>query len=108
MKNQCCVGEKAENDLQLTIEFLKLIAEENRLKIVCLLAQSELCVCDIWGALNIPQNLTSHHLKALKKYGLISSRKEGLNVYYSLNKDSLQGSKKLLNEFLTAQKKYCF
>ena len=103
----CCVGKKAEKELALTVEFLKLIAEENRLKIVCLLAQSELCVCDIWGAINIPQNLTSHHLKALKKYGLISSRKEGLNVFYTLNKDSLKSSKKLLDEFLTARKKAC-
>lgn len=103
----CCVGKKAEKELALTVKFLKLIAEENRLKIVCLLAQSELCVCDIWSALNIPQNLTSHHLKALKKYGLISSRKDGLNVYYSLDTKALKVSKKLLGEFLTARKKAC-
>lgn len=107
MEKKCCVGKKAENELRLAVAFLKLLAEENRLKIVCLLAQKELCVCDIWSALNIPQNLTSHHLKALKKYGLISSRKEGLNVYYALNKDSLQNSKKLLNAFLTTHKKSC-
>ncbi|PKN03168.1 transcriptional regulator [Candidatus Dependentiae bacterium HGW-Dependentiae-1] len=99
----CCSGKKAEKELSLTVAFLKLLAEENRLKIVCLLAQGELCVCDIWGALNIPQNLTSHHLKALKKYGLITSRKEGLNVYYSLNANALKASKKLLDGFLTAQ-----
>lgn len=103
----CCVGEKVANELKLTVGFLKLLAEENRLKIVCLLAQGELCVCDIWSVLNIPQNLTSHHLKALKKYGLITSRKNGLNVYYSLNSDTLNDSKKLLNEFLTKQKKAC-
>jgi len=103
----CCSGKKAEKELALTVEFLKLLAEENRLKIICLLAQGELCVCDIWNALNIPQNLTSHHLKALKEYGLISSRKEGLNVFYTLNSDTLKSSKKLLDEFLTAQKKAC-
>ena len=103
----CCSGKKAEQELKLTVEFLKLLAEENRLKIVCLLAQGELCVCDIWSSVNIPQNLTSHHLKALKDYGLISSRKEGLNVFYTLNTDSLKSSKKLLDEFLTAQKKAC-
>ncbi len=103
----CCVGKRAQKELALTVEFLKLIAEENRLKIVCLLAQSELCVCEIWSALNIPQNLTSHHLKALKEYGLILSRKDGLNVYYSLDTKALKVSKELLDEFLTARKKAC-
>jgi DNA-binding transcriptional ArsR family regulator len=87
---KCCVGEKAEKDLRLTVEFLKLIAEENRLKI-----------------LDIPQNLASHHLKALKEYGLISSRKEGLNIYYSLNTDSFNNAKSLLNAFLTGKKRAC-
>lgn len=105
--NTCCSGKKAEQELKSTVDFLKLLAEENRLKIICLLAQGELCVCDIWNSVNIPQNLTSHHLKALKEYGLISSRKEGLNVFYSLNTDSLHGCKKLLDEFLSAQKKAC-
>ncbi len=101
----CCVGKKAKNELMITVEFLKLLAEKNRLKIVCLLTQGELCVCDILSVLNIPQNLASHHLKVLKKHGLIVSRKEGLNIYYSLNNDSLNGSRKLFNEFLTARKK---
>ncbi|HBR70647.1 TPA: transcriptional regulator [Candidatus Dependentiae bacterium] len=103
----CCVGEKAEKELRLTVDFLKLIAEENRLKILCLLAQGELCVCKIWSALNIPQNLTSHHLKALKEYGLISSRKEGLNVYYVLNIQVLKDAQDLLEAFLTAHKRVC-
>lgn len=101
----CCVGKKVKNELKITVEFLKLLAEKNRLKIICLLAQGELCVCDIWSVLNIPQNLASHHLKVLKKHGLIVSRKEGLNIYYSLNNDSLNGSRKLFNEFLTTRKK---
>ena len=103
----CCCGEKAEKELKLTVDFLKLIAEENRLKIICLLAQRELCVCDIWSALNMPQNLTSHHLKALREFGLISSRKEGLNVYYSLNSNALSEARDLLEAFLTANKRVC-
>ena len=78
---KCCVGKKAEKELEHTAGFLKLIAEKNRIKIICLLAQGELCVCEIWSALNLSQNLTSHHLKELKDYGLISSRKDGLNVF---------------------------
>jgi ArsR family transcriptional regulator len=86
---------------------LKLIAEKNRIKIICLLAQGELCVCEIWSGLNLSQNLTSHHLKALKDYGLISSRKEGLNVFYSLNTKELKIAKDRLDKFLTPQKRAC-
>ena len=42
--------------------FLKLLAEPNRLRILMLLARGEQCVCDIEAALDLPQNLVSHHL----------------------------------------------
>src|SRR5574344_1501225 len=54
--------------------FLKIIAEENRLKILCILnKEKEACVCSILKELNLSQNLTSHHLKVLKDFNLISS-----------------------------------
>ncbi|MGQ9848187.1 MAG: ArsR/SmtB family transcription factor [Bacteroidales bacterium] len=68
------------------VEFLKVISEENRLKILCLLKNSEKCVWDIWQYLGLVQNLVSHHLKVLKDFGLVSSKQEGLKVIYSLNK----------------------
>jgi ArsR family transcriptional regulator len=51
---------------------------------VVLLARGERCVCDIEGALGLPQNLTSHHLAVLKREGLLSDRRHGKWIYYRL------------------------
>lgn len=64
--------------------FLRLIVEPNRLRILALLAGGEHCVCDIERTLDLPQNLTSHHLGALKRAGLVSDRRDGRWVYYRL------------------------
>ena len=84
MKPECCENKKAKKELKEVVDFLKAISEKNRLKILCILQKNELCVCDIWQHLNLSQNLTSHHLKVLKDFGLIKSRKEGTKVIYSL------------------------
>jgi ArsR family transcriptional regulator len=76
---------KSKREIEQTAEFLKIIAEPSRLKILCALNKQELCVCEIWKKLAIPQNLASHHLKILKAFGLLSSRKEGVKVIYSVN-----------------------
>ncbi|MBD3279752.1 MAG: metalloregulator ArsR/SmtB family transcription factor [Candidatus Pacebacteria bacterium] len=65
---------------------LKLVGEENRLKLLCLLQQGEHCVCEILEHYNISQSLASHHLSDLKKAGLITNRKDGRQVFYSLTK----------------------
>jgi len=81
--------------------FLKLIAEENRLKILCILnKEKEVCVCFILEELNLPQNLVSHHLKVLKDFNLISSRKEGRWILYSINKKEISKYNKLLDKIL--------
>jgi len=102
MKNvPCCQnGSKSNADLRKVTDFLKLINEPNRLKILCFLRQGEQCVCDIWKTLEIPQNLTSHHLKALKDFGLIASRQDGRKIFYSSNKKVIQEYASLLNNFL--------
>ena len=100
MKPKCC-EERSNTDLFQTVEFLKVISEENRLRILCILKKKqELCVCEIWQCLDLPQNLASHHLKVLKDFGLILSRQEGLKVFYSLNKKHLKDYSKLLNNYL--------
>jgi len=102
MKPKCCKNKKSIASLSQAAEFLKVISEENRLKILCLLKESELCVCDIWQYLDLAQNLTSHHLKVLKDFGLVSSRREGLKVIYSINKKVIKGFLKLLNNYLNS------
>ena len=70
--------------------FLQLLAEPNRLRILALLADGERCVCDIEAALDLPQNLTSHHLAALRRGGLLADRRDGRWVYYRLVPDIVQ------------------
>ena len=67
------------------LPFLKTISDENRLKIICFLKNWGKCVCEIVNFLNIPQNLVSHHLKKLKDSEILISKKQWLNVIYSIN-----------------------
>lgn len=99
MKPNCCKN-KSDKNVEQMADFLRIISEENRLRIICMLRIGEKCVCEIWQYLDLPQNLTSHHLKALKDFGLISSRKDGLKVFYKLNQGVLIKYIKLLNKFL--------
>lgn len=99
MKPNCCKN-KSEKNIKQALEFLKIISEENRLKILCILRGGERCVCEIWQHLELPQNLASHHLKVLKDFDLISPKKEGLKVFYRLNQKTLTKHIKLLNKFL--------
>ncbi len=66
-------------------QYLKIISDENRLQILCFLQKGERCVCEIYKDLDLKQNLTSHHLKALKDEGLVIARREGKWIYYSIN-----------------------
>lgn len=99
-KLKCCNNKKTTKELNQTVNFLKIIAEENRLKILCLLRDGDRCVCEIWPNLNLTQNLASHHLKVLKDFKLIKSKKEGLKVFYSINKKEISKYNNLLNHYL--------
>jgi len=101
MKTDCCRN-KLAGEIKQVVEFLKIISEKNRLKILCLLERGEKCVCEIWQCLKLPQNLVSHHLKILKDFGLISSRKEGVKIFYQANKKVVKKYLKLLNKFLNS------
>ncbi|MFA7169853.1 MAG: metalloregulator ArsR/SmtB family transcription factor [Candidatus Paceibacterota bacterium] len=99
MKNEILKKKtKSQNKQLQAISFLRIIAEKNRLKILQLLHDKEKCVCEIWRYLDIPQNLASHHLKALSDFGLIQKRKEGLKVFYSLDKNNLEKNLDLLKK----------
>lgn len=69
-------------------EIFKALADETRLRILYLLinSNSELCVCELTDAIEIPQYNISRHLKILKNAGLIKERKEGRWVHFGLSK----------------------
>lgn len=81
----CCKTEnvKYQNTSSLS-SVLKLVGDENRLKILCILQKGEHCVCEIIKHLNLSQTLVSHHLKDLKDFELVSDRKDSKWSYYSL------------------------
>ncbi|MBM4293519.1 MAG: metalloregulator ArsR/SmtB family transcription factor [Deltaproteobacteria bacterium] len=65
--------------------FFKSLADETRLKILwLLLAEEELCVCDVVGALGITQSKASRHLRYLFNLGWVNDRREGLLMNYRL------------------------
>jgi len=81
-------------------KLLRDIAEDNRLKIICLLAKKELCVCEIMADLDLPHNLISHHLKVLTKSGVISQRKEGRFRFYRINNKKFSAFKREFNSLM--------
>jgi len=96
----------------------KALAEETRLRIVKLLENGELCVCDIVAALDMVQPKVSFHLNALKEAGFLKDRKQGrwthyrlddsdffrrsllLSVFERIPKEAGAGDRKRLEEFL--------
>ena len=88
-----CIDMKKEQiyccgkELSGTIDFLKKIADQNRLKILCHLKnKKEACVCELEEVIGIKHNLILHHLHKLQELGIIASRKEQKHTYYRLKK----------------------
>ncbi|MCL5290034.1 MAG: metalloregulator ArsR/SmtB family transcription factor, partial [Firmicutes bacterium] len=63
---------------QLKADIFKALAHPTRIRILDLLKNGELCVCDIFEELQVEQANTSQHLAVLKKQDILQSRKEGL------------------------------
>jgi ArsR family transcriptional regulator len=70
------------------VNILKALADENRIRILNLLRNGELCVCDIEAVLGIKQSNTSRHLNRLKVADIIASEKKSQWVYYRLKDDT--------------------
>ena len=62
------------------------IADPTRVRILAALLHSELCVCELVDALEVSQSTLSSHLQVLRQTGMVSTRKEGRWIYYSLDK----------------------
>lgn len=71
------------------VTIFKAFSDETRLRIVKLLENGELCVCDITAALDMVQPKVSFHLGVLKEAGIVKDRKEGKWIHYRLNDNDL-------------------
>jgi ArsR family transcriptional regulator len=67
------------------IKVMKALSDPNRVKIIKILQQKSMCVCEIQGALELAQPTVSKHLKILEEAGLVDYRKDGLWVNYYLS-----------------------
>ena len=65
--------------------FYKVLANENRCKMVYALLENELCVCDLANILSMTKSAVSHQLAMLRKDGVVKYRQQGFRVYYSLD-----------------------
>jgi len=65
--------------------FFKVVGDETRMKILCCIAGGEFCVNDIAEAVDMTKSAVSHQLKLLKDEGLVKSRRDGKNMFYSLD-----------------------
>ncbi|HIE25230.1 MAG TPA: transcriptional regulator [Anaerolineales bacterium] len=72
-----------------TVSFAKVLADETRQEIMSLCCCKWLNVGEIVSALNVSQPTVSHHLSILKEAGLVDSRREGKQVFYSLNQKKI-------------------
>ncbi|HHV94488.1 MAG TPA: winged helix-turn-helix transcriptional regulator [Firmicutes bacterium] len=70
-------------------EIFKVLGDETRTKIIYLLSQAELCVCDLAEILEMSLPAVSHHLRLLKTMRLVKYRRDGRQVYYTLDDDHI-------------------
>jgi ArsR family transcriptional regulator len=76
-----------EDTLFELAEFYKVFGDSTRIRILTVLRRHEMCVCDLATILSMNQSAISHQLRILKQARLISARREGKQVFYSLADD---------------------
>lgn len=103
--------------LDTLVEELKVLGDKTRLRIISLLRNQELCVCDLTEVLEISQPGVSQHMRRLRQSGLVKERRGGQWTYYSLDEENpfigiilpmipvVQEDENCLREFLEGKEK---
>ena len=73
-----------ETELDSLAELFKVFGDPTRIRILFVLFETEVCVCDLAKALNMTQSAVSHQLRILKQSRLVKNRREGKSIFYSL------------------------
>ncbi len=79
-----------EESLYDLAELFKVFGDTTRIRILYVLFEAEMCVCDIAQILNMTQSAISHQLRVLKQAHLVRSRRVGKQIYYSLADDHVR------------------
>ena len=86
---------KKEDKLKRLVELFKTASDENRLKILCEIFEGKgLCVSDLAERFGLSVAITSHHLKAMEKAGILSGARSGKKICYKLSTDTFAGDLK--------------
>lgn len=80
----------SEDTLYDLTELFRIFGDSTRIRILYVLFEAEMCVCDIAALLGMTQSAISHQLKALKNARLVKSRREGKTVFYALADDHVK------------------
>lgn len=79
-----------ETELYDLAELFKVFGDSTRIRILFVLFESEVCVCDLAKVLNMTQSAISHQLRILKQNKLVKNRREGKSIFYSLADDHVR------------------
>ena len=96
-------GMPEEEELYDLAELFKVFGDSTRIRILFVLFEAEVCVCDLAETLHMTQSAISHQLRILKDANLVGNRREGKTVYYFLSDDHVrtiiaQGFEHLIEE----------
>ena len=75
---------KRQQEMEAAAELFKVFGDSTRIRILFVLFEAEVCVCDLAKALNMTQSAISHQLRILKQNKLVKSRRDGKSIFYSL------------------------
>ena len=80
----------SEEEIRELVDIFKILGNATRLRILQLLMQAEMCVCDLSAALEMNQPAVSHQLRLLRTSRLVKNRQQGKVVYYSLDDEHVE------------------
>lgn len=82
--------EPNEEEIEMVSNMFKLFADNTRLRIICSILNTELCVCDLCELLDLNQSTVSHQLQILRNAKLVKYRREGKQIYYRLQDEHIE------------------
>lgn len=105
--NEVKKAEPNEEEIIEMADVFKLFSDSTRLRIICAILNNELCVCDLCELLKLTQSNVSHQLQLLRTAKLVKYRKEGKQVYYSLQDNHVEAIIRMaLDHILEGEEKH--
>ena len=95
-----CTGDMTEKNM---VAIFKALGDENRIRILKLLHSGEKCACKLLEELNVSQSTLSHHMKILCDAGIVTGRKEGKWMHYSICCEGICSLRTMLRELLAPE-----